>query len=637
MFKIARIAFPLFLLVLFSCENDNWKKDYRQLEHRFLTNISIELGLAGAQLDSLQDFNDFHDTLLQKYRIYKVYYYIQSNNYTQANKDLELIEIAGIKDARTLKLYRTTIVEYLIATRSFDDAEKVMKQMDHEFTSSGNLEFLALSQLYWAALMEKKGLYDSALVYYEEFESKYGEIDNKSIAFAQGLLLKSICLTSTGQISKAIEPAYQSLRIFQDSLSTANQITALNMIGGIQYHMEQFDSAENTFNQALNLCNTSETEGFSYTMLTNLAGVYLNQGRYHEALENNIEVLEYERGIGDTSRLIKGYGNLAEVYLLMGAKEDALKTLDSALYFMREFGDSGSIMLHYARLGRIYAEESIETGISYLEKAYNMALQRGDFLNLKVTSDEIRKVLEHNGKFREALKYADLNRRWSDSILNVENQRLINELKIQYETDLKTAENLRLEQALDLEENRSKFYGLSFVLAIIAALFIYVAFLLIKNRNKVLNHQRIIDAMHFEKLETEKRQLKENLDQITDAIKYKNSLVETYKSVISEDEKAGQRILSKLNTDDDWSNYLIEFELLHPNFFKTLISSGEGINNTDLRIASLVQLNLNNDEIGALMNITYEGAKKAKTRLKKKLQLERTDDLLTFFNNLHYS
>jgi DNA-binding CsgD family transcriptional regulator len=58
------------------------------------------------------------------------------------------------------------------------------------------------------------------------------------------------------------------------------------------------------------------------------------------------------------------------------------------------------------------------------------------------------------------------------------------------------------------------------------------------------------------------------------------------------------------------------------------------LNSNDLRLCALLKLNLDTKEIATIMDISPESVKVARSRLRKKLQLETSDNLSSFITQV---
>jgi len=76
------------------------------------------------------------------------------------------------------------------------------------------------------------------------------------------------------------------------------------------------------------------------------------------------------------------------------------------------------------------------------------------------------------------------------------------------------------------------------------------------------------------------------------------------------------------------------FEQVHTDFYAKLISKHPDLRTNDLKICSLTRLNLNIKETASILGISPASVKTARYRLRKKLQLEPNQEIISYLINL---
>lgn len=96
----------------------------------------------------------------------------------------------------------------------------------------------------------------------------------------------------------------------------------------------------------------------------------------------------------------------------------------------------------------------------------------------------------------------------------------------------------------------------------------------------------------------------------------------------------GNELLSmigkNLPEEDEWNLFQNNFDLIHENFFRKLKERYPSLTPTDLKMCSLLRLNYSSKEIAEMLNISIRGVEAARYRLRKKLNLLETDNLVDF-------
>ncbi|MDX2415821.1 MAG: triple tyrosine motif-containing protein [Bacteroidales bacterium] len=120
-------------------------------------------------------------------------------------------------------------------------------------------------------------------------------------------------------------------------------------------------------------------------------------------------------------------------------------------------------------------------------------------------------------------------------------------------------------------------------------------------------------------------QIKSNLTSIS-----KKSKSDEVKDELSRIKK---EIDKNISNDEDWDQFTFHFNRVHGDFSRRLTSDFENLSAQDLRLSSYLRLNLSTKEIAHLLNISVRGVEISRYRLRKKLKLERNENLAEFILN----
>ena len=126
----------------------------------------------------------------------------------------------------------------------------------------------------------------------------------------------------------------------------------------------------------------------------------------------------------------------------------------------------------------------------------------------------------------------------------------------------------------------------------------------------------------------------------------KNQLLENLKSQleeISKDEKRDQKkqlrhviqqINLNFNNDSYWLEFRQLFEQIHHSFFDNLNRKFPGLTATDLKLISLLKMNMDSADMAAMLAISQDSLRIARYRLRKKLDLDQGENLVAFLQSI---
>jgi len=83
-----------------------------------------------------------------------------------------------------------------------------------------------------------------------------------------------------------------------------------------------------------------------------------------------------------------------------------------------------------------------------------------------------------------------------------------------------------------------------------------------------------------------------------------------------------------------WEDFKFHFEKVHQGFFSRLKDKYPSLTQKDQRLCAYIHLGLSTKDIAGLVNITPESAEIGRIRLRKKLGLNRSDNLFTFLQKV---
>ncbi|MCP4443552.1 MAG: hypothetical protein GY810_32010 [Aureispira sp.] len=166
---------------------------------------------------------------------------------------------------------------------------------------------------------------------------------------------------------------------------------------------------------------------------------------------------------------------------------------------------------------------------------------------------------------------------------------------------------------------------------------------LIERANKDLVEAELkINKLEKQKLEQDLNFKKQDLTNLALENSRKNDLNKEFMAKLKAIKKGKQEELNPLiklverELLKDQTLELIQTNIdeLNTNFFNTLQDKFPNLTTNEMRLCSLVRLGLNNKEISVIRGISSDSAKVSRYRLKKKLELDATIDLMSFLKNL---
>lgn len=90
------------------------------------------------------------------------------------------------------------------------------------------------------------------------------------------------------------------------------------------------------------------------------------------------------------------------------------------------------------------------------------------------------------------------------------------------------------------------------------------------------------------------------------------------------------KIKLNIQLENNWEDFKLHFENVHTGFFRRLITQFPNLTPKDQKLCAYLRLNLSTKEIAQLLSITPGSAEISRIRLRKKLNLSKEINLVTF-------
>jgi ligand-binding sensor domain-containing protein/DNA-binding CsgD family transcriptional regulator len=144
----------------------------------------------------------------------------------------------------------------------------------------------------------------------------------------------------------------------------------------------------------------------------------------------------------------------------------------------------------------------------------------------------------------------------------------------------------------------------------------------LKSEIKLKNKELATSTMHLINKNSFINSIKSNLNTIL-----KRSKNQEVKHEIS---RVIHNIDKNITADEDWEHFSIHFDQVHGDFIKRWQTDYPDLSPQEMKLSAYLRMNLSTKEIAHLLNISVRGVEIARYRLRKKLELERADNLQEF-------
>lgn len=321
-------------------------------------------------------------------------------------------------------------------------------------------------------------------------------------------------------------------------------------------------------------------------------------------------------------------GNIGSVYYMQGDFKKAVPPLMTDWQTSLKYNDPTNAGIALLRLSSInlYNNE-FQTAERRLDSAEALIRNsKQDVLNTYIDFYRQKSILyEKKGLLQDALIYIKKCEAARDSLAKRDNRAVVERVKLQWETEKYRNQLDKIETIANIDRFKRNAIICIFFLIMIIVFLLFSRYRLNakKDRQQLLIRKKRVD----EQLKTAANDLK----LFTENLKQNHILIEKFKAEIeslnqqstnNESKARLEKLLqAHIMTDENWDAFKRLFTQVHQDFFQKLRSEYPNLTHNDMRLLSLIKLELSNLEMAGMLGITDEGIKKAKQRMRKKMQL----------------
>jgi len=466
-----------------------------------------------------------------------------------------------------------------------------------------------------------------------------------------------------GDYDRAIENDFIALKIANSTKSEKRKAITLNNIGLVySYQAEYYDKALNYFRQYLALAQHLQLENDIMGAYNNLAMVFTNMEMSDSAMHYAELTIRQATKLNDKRNIALANTQMAEIEKQDGNFSSWLEHSKKAeSIYKSEHYLIELAALYYAMSTMFYENNKLDSALYYTNLMFNIANEYELVTYKSAALQRLAKVYHKMKQYDLAYELLEEYELLNDSLNKQDTRENLARMQTLYELDLKDRELDNFKIKSEMEKRKGHFYLFAMISLTVVALVIFYLLLLKRRKDLMLSRQKAIihsnekkmAALELEKsraneaeLETQlafkTRQLTTHALSMMQKNKMMQELSETLRQIskYAHDEQKGEirkmqsQIKRNLNVDKDWDLFKMYFEQVNKDFFARLLERFPLLSPNDLRLSSLIKLNMNIKEAASVFNVEPASVKSARYRLRKKLGLQQEDDLYEFMRNV---
>lgn len=477
----------------------------------------------------------------------------------------------------------------------------------------------------------------------------------KDLEYGRAQALRGQLLIGLGLYQEALGPLYESEVLFLTLDCRVCLAETHNLLGVLYYKIKTPEASLSRHQQALKIFSKAgDLEGIAKTKGF-IGGMYEKMGDYSQALNfqnQSLVMFKKEANKADMAFVME---NIGSIYEDLQRYDTAFYYFDQAYEFNLSAGDSSALIGNLNNLGDVFRKSgNPDSAIYFSAKALELSERLGNTYQKRSALVDLAKTNELLGNHHAAYLFLEEARQLSELIFSEESAKQLAVKEAQYEVNQKIAQIAQLEQVSRSDARiRWLLIVLLFALIVLALVMINRQKLKIRSSKTLLDRQKevleikekliatekeninLLEARMALEVESQSKSLTAQTLHVIDKNQMLEGIQEKLKKILEEDPKEQKKKIRNLikqidynfSQDTDWDDFKFSFEKVHQDFFKKLHQTSQELTPGELKLASLMRMNLSSKEIASTLGISLESLRISRYRLRKKLNLQKGESM----------
>jgi Tfp pilus assembly protein PilF/DNA-binding CsgD family transcriptional regulator len=507
---------------------------------------------------------------------------------------------------------------------------------------------------------------DSSLIYLENANELIPK-DEISLNKIRLLTSKAELFSSIARYPESLENFFIAKKLLESFESFGQDTTLLRIytkllsdIGVIFIRTAKYDEASHYFQMGLDYLNQIDADpaddffkGEFFRFNINYGAVFAKAQDFDKAELYFTKAMQYldDSKFMNTATLLN---NLSIIARENGNLEKAFDLSRQAIEVWKKNDYPRGLVQSYNNLGNCYYEDADTTNaLKYYNLAYNISMENGFGHSAIIAMEPLADINAQKGEYKIAYEMHKELKQMSDSLLNLEKVRLVTQLELQEKFDRRLSQARLQQQKSEAEQKRRELiYSLIAAVSILGLIILVLLYSLQRSKSSRLKLAAEKNKLKRKTLEHEKSKLEEELEfknkELATNVMYmvkKNELI----TQISEKlikfkiafKKENQGIIEEIIKDlqstteeDIWTEFEIRFQQVHNDFYNNLNQKIPNLSANEKKLCAFLRLNMSTKEISAITYQSINSITVARSRLRKKLELDSDESLISFLESM---
>lgn len=496
-----------------------------------------------------------------------------------------------------------------------------------------------------ASIFENQSEYDSALYYLAIAEDFFAQDDALLVERGSAFMMKGNINCFKGNFDEALPYFIKARDLFESANDLVRKADAITELGNANAKLKNYELSIDYMKEA-SLIYESENDPYYNSKVLNYIGYYLIQ------LDQKDSAVSYLNKSLKLSKEVKHHfiaGNalrdLASIDIGNKLFDEAREKIEESNTFFSINDDKHSIAVNYSLKGDLEVKNN---ELASAEKAYNTGLRIAQEIGATSIIQSVHKglksVFELQGKYKSAFQHFENYSMIKDSLSSSDQLKNMQNLLVKYETEKKEKELILVKAENDKREANIKLLIMGLISLFIAGTSIIYSIIQKRKKEKALLIKQNLEEKQQRELVEKELEFKQK-ELVAKALQLakKNEFLQKLETEIGSlkstvdnkinttTDKISRMIQYDNHDDQEWNQFSKEFSSLHQEYLQRLNEAYGSFTTSEIRLISLMKMNLSTKDIANVLRVSADGIKKARYRLRKKINLDSAVNLQSHF------
>ncbi|MDR3266333.1 MAG: tetratricopeptide repeat protein [Tannerella sp.] len=382
----------------------------------------------------------------------------------------------------------------------------------------------------------------------------------------------------------------------------------------------------------------------------NISSIWINVANFDSAFYYCQKALNYPVKIDKPPFYALLYNNMGIIYWELKNEDTSFDFFEQSLDVCRQSDDkSGMARVYYNRGLCLRSRKENKKALSEFNNALKLSKESSNIRIEMLSLETLAEVYAEQKNYYQANQMLQFSHVLKDSIAKIDKVSETTRIELQYlfENQLRKSE---LQQQFIISKKEQK--TLISIFVAVFLLFLLIIMLLLYRNQRIKNKKNLLEqqslALQNENLELKNQQLNKSLDHkdkelnaqmlyVLNKNQFVSSIIENVSEQKGEDVKQIKSTFKdlKLNIEDSiWNEYSVLFQQLHHDFYNKLYKKHPDLTPNEKKLSAFIRLNMSSKEISSTTFQSIKSIEIARSRLRKKLNLNRNENLNVYLQSL---